>query len=179
MRAVVSDGREPPRLADLSEPGDEDGLVPVAIRAAPLTNLDVLVARGQHYFSPKDQLAVVGREAVATDAAGRRWFLNALSMPIPHGAMAERSLARLDHAWPVPDGVPDALAAAIGNPGLAGWLPLSWRARLTPGETVLVLGATGVTGGVAVAAARRLGAGRVVAAGRNRLSGCLTVAPMR
>ena len=64
MRAVVSDGREPPRLADLSEPGDEDGLVPVAIRAAPLTNLDVLVARGQHYFSPKDQLAVVG---------ARRW----------------------------------------------------------------------------------------------------------
>ena len=169
MRAVISDGREPPQfMVDCSEPGDEEGLAPVVVRAAALTNLDVLVARGQHYLSSRDKTAIVGREAVATDASGRRLFLNALSIPVPHGSMAERSFARLDHAWPVPDGVPDALAAAIGNAGLAGWLPLSWRARLAPGETVLVLGATGVTGGVAVAAARLLGAGRIVAVGRNR-----------
>lgn len=56
---------------------------------------------------------------------------------------------------------------ALGVAGLAGWLPLAWRARLQPGETVLVLGATGVVGQIAVQAARLLGAGRVVAAGRD------------
>ena len=167
MKTVISDGRGPPRLVDSAEPVAEDGLAPVIVRAAPLTNLDVLVAQGRHYFSAPGRPAVVGREAVATDAAGRRLFLNALSMPVPHGSMAERSAARLDYAWPVPADVPDGLAAAIGNAGLAGWLPLSWRARLAPGESVLVLGATGVTGAVAVAAARLLGAGRVVAVGRN------------
>jgi NADPH2:quinone reductase len=59
------------------------------------------------------------------------------------------------------------LAAALGNAGLAAWLPLSWRARLQPGESVLVLGATGTSGLIAVAAARALGAGRIVAVGRN------------
>jgi NADPH2:quinone reductase len=68
---------------------------------------------------------------------------------------------------PVPDGVDDCAAAALPNPALSSWLPLVWRARLAPGETVLILGATGVAGKLAVQIARHLGAGRVVAAGRN------------
>ena len=85
MRAVVSEDGRQPRLADISEPGDEDGLAPAVVRAAPLTNPDVLVASGRHYFRSRDPFAVVGREAVATDPAGRRLFLNAPSMPSPHG----------------------------------------------------------------------------------------------
>lgn len=54
-----------------------------------------------------------------------------------------------------------------GSPALPGWLPFAWRAPLTGGETVLVLGATGSVGLVAVQAARLLGAARVVAAGRS------------
>ena len=61
----------------------------------------------------------------------------------------------------------DEVAAALGNSGLAAWLALEWRAGLEPGETVLVLGATGAVGNVAVQAARLLGAGRVVAAARG------------
>jgi NADPH:quinone reductase-like Zn-dependent oxidoreductase len=67
----------------------------------------------------------------------------------------------------VPDGVDDETAAALLNPGMSAWFALTWRAQLSQGESVLILGATGVTGKLAVQIARRLGAGRVVAAGRN------------
>jgi len=83
------------------------------------------------------------------------------------GVMAERGVARDDGVVPVPDGADPALAAALGIAGLAGWLPLEWRAPVQAGETVLVLGATGTLGLVAVQAAKLLGAGRVVAAGRR------------
>jgi NADPH2:quinone reductase len=83
------------------------------------------------------------------------------------GAMAERVAVPRELLIDVPDGADPALAAALGIAGLAGWLPLAWRAPLAGGETVLVLGATGTVGLVAVQAARVLGAGRVVAAGRN------------
>ena len=68
--------------------------------------------------------------------------------------MAERSVAAADALFDVPDGLDDASAAALGNSGLAGWLALAWRADLQPGETVLVLGATGQVGSVAVQAAK-------------------------
>ena len=81
--------------------------------------------------------------------------------------MAERAVTRRKHCVVLPDGVDDALAAAIQNPGVSAWVALEWRAKLQPGETVLVLGATGVTGQLAVQIAKHLGAGRVVGAGRN------------
>ena len=80
--------------------------------------------------------------------------------------MAERALAREDELFDVPDGLDVATAAALGNTGLAAWLALSWRAGLQPGETVVVLGATGQVGSVAVQAAKPLGAGRVIAVAR-------------
>lgn len=140
----------------------------VTILAAALTNLDIAVATGRHYFSAERQSAIIGQEAVAVDAHGRRHFYPVTSLVSPFGSMAERAYARSSKALPIPDGVPDELAAALGNAGLAAWLPLSWRARLQPGESVLILGATGACGLIAVAAARLLGAGRVIAVGRNR-----------
>jgi NADPH:quinone reductase-like Zn-dependent oxidoreductase len=67
----------------------------------------------------------------------------------------------------VPDRVDDGVAVALGTAGMAAWLSLAWQARLQPGESVLVLGATRVLGSIAVQAARVLGAGRIVAAGRD------------
>ena len=86
-----------------------------------------------------------------------------------------RRTARWRSAWPIgdahaieiPDGADPALAGALGIAGLAGWLPFAWRAPLEGGESVLVLGASGSVGIVAVQAAKLLGAGRVVAAGRS------------
>jgi NADPH:quinone reductase-like Zn-dependent oxidoreductase len=66
--------------------------------------------------------------------------------------------------------LPDTLVAALGLSAVAAWEVLEGRAALRPGETVLVLGAGGVVGQVAVQAARLLGAGRVVAAARSTLA---------
>src|ERR1043166_3782180 len=85
----------------------------------------------------------------------------------PYGMMATLSVVPRTWCVPVPEGVEDGVAAALPNPALSSWLPLTGRARLKRGETVLVLGATGVAGKLAVQIARHLGAGRVVAAGRD------------
>jgi NADPH2:quinone reductase len=81
--------------------------------------------------------------------------------------MAETTVVPRAFCLPVPDAVDDLTAAALPNPAMSSWLALAWRAKLQPGETVLILGATGVAGRLAVQVARHLGAGRVVGAGRN------------
>ena len=164
--AVVTQGR-PPAYAHYPEPVADGDLIVARVCAAALTNLDVAVASGRHYFSPDAYPVVLGRECVARTVDGRRFFFNVKAIPHPYGSMAQAVPVRLAYGLPVPDGVPDVLAAALGNAGLAGWLPLSWRGRLRPGETVLILGATGTSGLIAVAAAKLLGAGRVIAAGRD------------
>lgn len=167
MRAVVVGEDRAPSVSEFGDPRSGEGLEAVEVRAAALTNLDVMIALGKHYFSPKTLPAVVGREAVVCAQDGLRLYLNVNAIPAPYGSMAERTLADLRFALPVPEGVSDEVAASLGNPGLAAWLPLSWRARMRSGESVLILGATGTTGMMAVAAAVAQGAGRIVAAGRN------------
>ena len=97
---------------------------------------------------------------------GRRVFFDVTVSP--YGSMAERALVPAGQLLEPDEGVDDAVAAALGNTGLAAYLALTWRARLRRGETVLVLGATGAVGTVAVQVARTLGAGRVVAAAAGR-----------
>jgi NADPH2:quinone reductase len=82
--------------------------------------------------------------------------------------MAQQTVVPKAFIFPVPAGLSDELAAALPNPGVSAWLTLAHRAKLALGENVLILGATGVTGRLAVRIARILGARRVVAAGRNQ-----------
>ena len=83
------------------------------------------------------------------------------------GSLADRFTADERETWSLPQDGDDAIAAALGIAGLAGWVAVQERGRLAPGERVLVLGATGTVGNVAVQAARLLGASRIVAAGRD------------
>ena len=85
----------------------------------------------------------------------------------PFGTFAERSLAANWMCLPLPEGVDDVTAAGIANPAMSSWAALTARAKFVAGESVLILGATGVAGQLAVQVAKRLGARRVVAAGRN------------
>jgi NADPH:quinone reductase-like Zn-dependent oxidoreductase len=165
--AVMKDDRRPV-YEHFAEPEATDGAVVIAVLAAALTGLDKAVARRVHYVEMPDGPFVLGREGVARRSDGRRIYFNLNAPVAPFGSMAERALIDPRFAFAVPDGVADDVAAALGNAGLAAWLGLSWRGRMRPGETVLILGATGVSGLIAVTAAKRLGAGRVIAAGRNR-----------
>ncbi|MSQ50268.1 MAG: zinc-binding alcohol dehydrogenase family protein [Betaproteobacteria bacterium] len=168
MHAAVLTAGAAPVYESFDSPVAREGAALVTVTAAALARVDIAVASGRHYTKPSPGRFVLGREGVGRLASGRRVYFNFTSCLWPFGSMAEQTLVDPSCLLDVPEGIPDALAAALGNAGLAAWLPLSWRARLRPGETVLVIGATGLSGLIAVAAARLLGAGCVVAAGRNR-----------
>jgi NADPH2:quinone reductase len=85
----------------------------------------------------------------------------------PFGTFAERSLAASWMCLPLPETVDDVTAAGIANPAMSSWAALTARAKFVAGESVLILGATGVAGQLAVQVARRLGGRRIVAAGRS------------
>jgi NADPH:quinone reductase-like Zn-dependent oxidoreductase len=167
--AVLEQFGQPPRYAEFADPVAADGEVLVQVRAAALHRIDRARGSGRHYTSPAELPVICGIDGVGTVAdedggEARVWF----ALPrAPFGSMAERTVASARLIAPLPEGLTDAQAAALINPGMAALLPLSWRAKLAEGETVLILGATGVTGRLAVQLAKLLGAGRVVAAGRD------------
>jgi NADPH2:quinone reductase len=153
MKAAVLTEYGVPRLEDFAEPTAGAGQEVVQVTAATINAVDKEIAAGTHYFRPRTLPVVCGIEGVGM-ADGRRVYF---SMPAaPYGSMAERTVVDPQQTLPVPDGLDDAVAATLGNAGRAAWLPLSWQAALRPGERVLILGATGVVGRLAVQAARLL-----------------------
>lgn len=165
MKAAVLREYGVPRLEDFADPAAGPGQEVVQVTAATINAVDKEIAAGTHYLSPRTLPVVCGIEGVGRMTGGRRVYF---SMPTaPYGSMAERTVVDPRQTLAVPGGLDDAVAATLGNAGWAAWLPLSWRAALRPGERVLILGATGVVGRLAVQAARLLGAGQVIAAGRD------------
>jgi NADPH2:quinone reductase len=160
--AVLHEHGATPRVVDFDDPQETSGCALVDVAAAGLHHLDLHKATGTFYTGPPPLPSVVGTDGVGRLADGRRVYFDATVAP--YGSMAERTLVPADAVLEVAEGVEDAVAAALGNTGLAAWLALEWRAELKPGETVLVLGACGAVGGIAVQAAKLLGADRVVAA---------------
>jgi NADPH2:quinone reductase len=174
MRAAVLHEYGVPRGDDFKEPsaGAEEAVVDVL--AAGLNPVDVAICAGRFYAGRPPLPSVAGREGVGVLDGARVYF----DAPIPpFGSMAQRALIDPRSAYPVPDGVGDGVAVALGISGLAAWLALTWRAELKQGEHVLVLAASGVLGQIAVQAAKLLGAGRVVAAARSHegLERCLAL----
>lgn len=164
--AVVHKLGKSPRCEQFPEPVAGENEVIVDVHAAALKPVDKQLVSGAHYASARDVPFVCGTDGVGHLADGRRVFFGGCRPP--YGAMAQQTVVPTVFAFPVPEGVRDEVAAAIGNPGVSAWLALTLRAKLVPGENVLILGATGVTGKLAVSIARLLGAKRVVAAGRNQ-----------
>jgi NADPH:quinone reductase-like Zn-dependent oxidoreductase len=170
MRAAVLHALgQVPRYEEFPQPEPSDGEELIEVTAAPLNNIDRVRADGSHYSVRSGEYAAGGLPAVpGVIGAGRRPGGQRVLFGSGHGTMAQYSTAPPEMTFPVPDGLDDAVAAAAWNPGLSAWLALGWRCPLQPGQAVLVLGATGVTGKLAVQAARHFGAARVVAAGRNQ-----------
>lgn len=166
--AVIHTVGESPRYDEFADPEPADGEVLVRVRAAAITNLARARVAGTHYSSHAALPAVAGIDGVGVTEDGRRLYFGGPREP--YGTMAELCAAPARWLVPVPDELDDVTAAALPNPGVSAWLSLSFRGGLREGEHVLVLGATGVTGRLAVQAAKLQGAARVVAVGRNPAS---------
>ena len=164
--AVVHTLGNRPRCEQFPEPVAGANEVVVRVLAASLKPVDKQMASGSHYASPRTAPFICGTDGVGLLENGERVFFGGCRTP--YGAMAQRTVVAKAFIFPIPLGLSDESAAALPNPGVSAWLTLTFRARLRPGENVLVLGATGVTGSLAVKIAKLLGAGRVVAAGRNQ-----------
>ena len=163
--AVVHDFELAPRYADFDEPVPEAGHTVLEVAAAGLHQLVRGRASGRHYSSGTTLPQVAGADGVGRLPDGAHvWFG---PVPAPWGAMAERVAVR-DGSWLVlPDGADPVRVAGHVNTAMSSWLALRLKAELQPGQTVAVLGATGASGRLAVQIAKALGAGRVVAIGRN------------
>jgi len=157
-----------PRYEEFPEPVLSDNVSEalVHVHAASLKPVDKQLASGSHYASLGQLPRVCGLDGVGHLDDGQRVFFGGPRPP--HGAMAQRTVVPRALAFPVPENVSDETAAALPNPGVSAWLSLTYRAKLMRGENVLILGATGVTGKLAVKIAKLLGAARVVAAGRSQ-----------
>jgi len=164
--AVLHALGEAPRYEQFPEPVAGSDEVIVDVHAASLKPVDRQLASGSHYASPRQFPVICGSDGVGHLRDGRRVFFGGARPP--YGAMTERTVVSGRFTFPIPDNVDDETAAALPNPAVSAWLALSYRAKLVPGENVLILGATGVAGKLATKIARLLGAGRVVAAGRNQ-----------
>jgi NADPH:quinone reductase-like Zn-dependent oxidoreductase len=172
--AVVRAPGLPPEYAEHPTPLPIEGSTLVRVTAAPVVPLDLLCASGSSYFGvprmpyvPGVQgVGVVERSAVA-EPGSRVWFATSAGMQPGDGGLAERCLVPDQDVVPLDTTVGDAAVAALGLSAVAGWMAVTWRGGLSAGEKVLVLGAGGAVGQVAVGAARVLGAERVVAACRS------------
>ncbi|WP_431878236.1 quinone oxidoreductase family protein [Amycolatopsis sacchari] len=164
--AVVSAFDVPPRYQDFPDPTatGPDELV-VDVLAAGLHPRVRSQANGSHYTSTGELPLVPGVDGVGRGPDGRlRYFV------LPEtalGSMAERTVIDVRRSVVLPEGSDVLAVAAAMNPAMSSWVALRRRAEFQPGQDVLVLGATGNAGRLAVQIAKLLGAGRVVAAGRD------------
>jgi NADPH:quinone reductase-like Zn-dependent oxidoreductase len=164
LAALIRELGSPPQVAEADGP---EGAAILEVEAVSLNPLDVAVGSGRFYGGHPPLPYVPGCEAVGR-VDGRRVYAFGEGRGIGRDGFAAERVAVPDEILvDVPDGVEPALAAAAGIAGIAGWVPVAWRAQVREGDRVLVLGATGVVGSVAVQAAKLLGA-HVVAAGRRR-----------
>ncbi|MDB5455426.1 MAG: Alcohol dehydrogenase zinc-binding domain protein, partial [Caulobacter sp.] len=160
--AVISGNGAAPVLQDFPEPTAQTGSVLIEVDTAGLGGWDVLGA----YRLGVQYPCVIRGEGVGRAEDGRRVYFGERSVA-PWGAWADKTLVPAAEVWDVPDDVDDRTAITMGIAGTGILVPLE-AANIQPGESVLILGATGVLGQIGLQLARSLGAGRVVAAARSQ-----------
>ena len=166
MKAIiVNDFQKTPSYGEFAEAEAGEGEVKVAVSVASLAPLVRLIAQGKHYAGSKELPFVPGMDGVGRLPDGSRIYF--LFPRNPFGSMAEFCVVKSRWCVPVPDDVDDVTAAAISNSGLSSWVSLTHRGEFRAGQTVLINGATGSAGQLAVRIAKHLGATKVIATGRN------------
>jgi len=166
--AVLHRFGKAPRYEDFADPTPGQDEIVIQVKAVALENIDRAMAKGTH-FSTRQFLprlpAILGSDGIGQTEDGR--LIGFGGMRPPYGSMAERAAIPSAYQVPVPDGVDAVTAAAVPSSTLTALFPLKWGAKLQPGETALVNGATGFAGRLAIQVAKLLGAGRVVGTGRD------------
>lgn len=163
--AVIAAAGASPIFGEFSEPAPTPGAELITVSASALSQFSKSRSAGTHYSSDSAFPAVAGADGVGRTEDGRRVYF--VLPEAPYGALAEKCLARAKQCVELPESLDDVTAAAIANPGMSAWAALVERAHLQPSETVLVNGATGSAGRLAVQLAKYVGAGKVIATGRN------------
>jgi NADPH:quinone reductase-like Zn-dependent oxidoreductase len=163
--AVVYKKGELPKYADFAEPiVSNENEVLISVKAVAITNLDKGIASGDHYSSENENQNgfVVGSDAVGVLENGTRLYARGIS-----GTIAEKALVEKSRMVVLPDGIDDATAATLPNAVAGSAMALRFRAGIKPGETVLINGATGFTGQMAIQIAKHYGAKKIIVTGRN------------
>jgi NADPH:quinone reductase-like Zn-dependent oxidoreductase len=163
--ALVEDFKSPPRYGEIPPPVPNQGEVLLKVRAAALSNLVRGQANGSHYSSGTTLPFTPGNDGVGVADDGARVYF--IGPRAPFGSMAEYTVVSRAMTIPLSPDIDDAVAAALGNPGLATWGSLLGRAKFEAGEAVLINGATGIAGKQAIQVAKYLGASKIIATGRG------------
>lgn len=164
MKAAIIKGiGQAPTLSEISAPVSDQQSVLVNVKASALSNVTKARSMGTHYSSANDFPRTAGMDGVGTLANGKRvYFANSMT-----GSLAEQTLVDQKMLISLPDNLSDHMAAAIANPGMSSYAALVYRAQIKPGDVVLINGATGTAGVLAVAMAYTLGAEKVIVTGRG------------
>ncbi|WP_215845078.1 quinone oxidoreductase family protein [Candidatus Pantoea bituminis] len=164
--AIINKAGELPVYGDFPEPQSDDKHVVVTVKAAAVSQLAKSRAAGTHYSASMQYPFITGIDGAGYLLSGEPVYF--LAFNSPWGSMAEKTQISVSSIVPLPATLDLVTAAAIANPGMSSWTALTRRAQLRKGETVLINGATGTSGNLAVRIARHLGAGKIIATGRNR-----------
>jgi NADPH:quinone reductase-like Zn-dependent oxidoreductase len=163
--AVVRQWDNAPRYEEIDTPvagTDEERVRVVAAGLHPRVRSQ---SNGSHYTSTGDLPLTPGIDGVGERADGSLVYF--VLPDTQRGSMAAYTIIDPRRAVPLPDGADPVLLAAAMNPGMSSWVALHKRVTFTPGQSVLILGATGSAGQLAIQIARHLGASKVIAAGRG------------
>lgn len=163
--AVLHQFGHPPKYEDFPDPVPQNEQVLITVKAASIKNLDKGRASGKHYASYTELPAIVGFDGVGVLADGTRVYAQGIT-----GMIAEKALIAKNRYTVLPDNIDDATAAALPNAVLGSAMALRYRAGIKKGDVVLINGATGVTGQMAVQVAKHYGASAIIATGRNAAS---------
>ena len=163
--AVIYKKGELPKYAEFADPiVQNENEVLISVKAVAITNLDKGKASGKHYSSEENNQNgfVIGSDGVGLLQDGTRVYARGIN-----GTIAEKAIIDKNIAVPLPDGISDAVAASLPNAVAGSAMALKFRAGIQAGETVLINGATGFTGQMAIQIAKHYGAKKIIVTGRN------------
>jgi NADPH:quinone reductase-like Zn-dependent oxidoreductase len=163
--AIVVEAGRAPVYGDFRDPEPAPGKSLIRVTASSISQLARARASGTHYSSDGEIPFIPGVDGTGIAEDGQRVYF--LLPEKPFGAMAELCIVDDRHRFALPDGLSDASAAAMAIPGMSSWAALVERAHLRTGDTVLINGATGTSGRLAIQIAKHLGAKKVIATGRQ------------